>query len=111
MESKLLNNIKTLLGSEITPLELNDEIIKELYLEAEQEFDFYSEISNKGLRLLDRIKEVWIKKYTIALCKELISEIRSKFVVRDTKTHVFAEQLNHAAREDKRALREILIIK
>jgi hypothetical protein len=53
-------------------------MIQELYLEAQEEFEFYSIGTNKVEVYLKKIKDVWIKKYTIVLCKEFISEIREK---------------------------------
>jgi hypothetical protein len=111
MENTLLNKIKRILGYGIIQLELNDEIIQELYTEAEEDFIFYSQISNKGEDKLKLMKAVWVKRYTIALCKELMSEIRGKYrgcKIPGTEIYLDADQLNITAREDKSVLREML---
>jgi len=78
MDEKFLKRTKYTFGAPIITVELTDEMITELFETAVEDFDMYSKISRRGTKSLREIKDTWIKKYTIALCKETIGMIREK---------------------------------
>jgi len=74
---KIINEIRIRLGAPTIAIELIDEQIKEAIRIAKEEFTFIT--SSVGITPRLGVKNIWIKRYTLAVCKEMLGRIRGKF--------------------------------
>jgi hypothetical protein len=73
MEEKLKKEIKLTLGAPLREIELIDEHYEVALSDANESYMLY----NPGKK--DVPKDIWIKKYALANCKEILGRIRGKF--------------------------------
>lgn len=72
----IVKRINTILGSPIVSVELREEMLSDLYEDAQNKFDFYSKLKNKKF---EKVKNHWIENYFQANVKETLSHVRGKF--------------------------------
>lgn len=73
MDEKIKKEIKLKLGAPLRAIELLDEHYDVAILDAHDSYILYNPM-NKNVP-----KEIWIKKYALANCKEYLGGIRGKF--------------------------------
>lgn len=78
MTEKLKLSIKTRLGAPIRQIELEDIHYDEAYQDARETLYLHESIGNVTFQS-DDLRKIWIKKYTVANCKEYLGRIRGKF--------------------------------
>lgn len=76
MEKTIIEDIKLILGHPIRQVELTDEQFDIAYRDAQDTLFMYSKIQGSSY---DSIKDIWIKKYTLSNCKEILGRVRGKF--------------------------------
>jgi len=77
--SEIIRQIKMMLGGPVIDIELSDEQINEAIVVAKEDFEFFSSILSEDDRKLNlKIQNTWIKRYTLAICKEMLGRIRGK---------------------------------
>ena len=59
--------------------ELNDESLNEAYNTAVEDFGLFSKLSSNSEERLNQMKDIWIKKYTLAVAKEILGRIREQY--------------------------------
>ena len=72
----VIEDIKLMLGHPIRQVELTDEQIDVANRDAQDTLFLYSKLYSANY---DSIKDIWIKKYTLANCKEILGRVRGKF--------------------------------
>ena len=77
INSELFTNIRTMLGQPIRQVELVDEQMSVALSNALSTFELYSELNDKTD--FEKVKNVWVEKYTLANCKEILGRVRGKF--------------------------------
>lgn len=76
MKVETIKRVKRILGEPVLGIELDENQYEEAFKIAEEDYGFYSLILKKDFK---DIKEIWIKKYTLAVCKEILGRIRGKY--------------------------------
>ena len=79
MTEELKLSISYKLGGPLRQIELMDMHYEEAYKDAQETFFLYQSLYNLEVDEDSDLKEIWIKKYTLANCKEYLGRIRGKF--------------------------------
>lgn len=79
MTEDLKKSIGYKLGAPLRQIELMDMHYDEAYKDAQETFFLYQSLNGIEVDEDCDVKDVWIKKYTIANCKEYLGRIRGKF--------------------------------
>lgn len=72
--------VKIMLGCPIVGMQLCEEQIQEAFNTAQEDFIFFTSIlseNEKSEKLA--IKKNWVKKYTLAICKEILGRVRGQY--------------------------------
>ena len=72
----VIEDIKLMLGHPIRQIELTNEQFDAAHRDAQDTFFLCSKLHGVNY---DSINEIWIKKYTLANCKEILGRVRGKF--------------------------------
>ncbi len=77
---EIINQIKLRFGAPQITVELSEEQFNEAFVIAEEEFNLITSIlSRRQYKKKLKIKEIWIKRYASAVCKEILGRLRGKF--------------------------------
>ena len=77
---KAIYHIRIQLGFPLISVVLTDEQITESILIAKKEFEFNTlNLTKKQYKKALKIKKIWVRKYALALCKEMLGRVREKF--------------------------------
>lgn len=77
MTNEISNNIRIMLGHPIRQVELIDDQILVAHSNALSTFELYSLLNDKTD--FEEVKNIWVEKYTLANCKEILGRVRGKF--------------------------------
>lgn len=77
MNEELKLSINARLGAPLRQIELEEIHYKEAYDDARETLFLLEHLGNAMAS--DQLREIWVKKYTIANCKEYLGRIRGKF--------------------------------
>lgn len=77
MTTELITNIRTMLGEPVRQVELIDNQISAAYANALSTFELYSQLNDKTD--FENVKNIWVEKYTLSNCKEILGRVRGKF--------------------------------
>lgn len=78
MTEELKLSIKTRLGAPIRQIELEDVHYDEAYQDARETLFLHENLGYVTVQD-EELRNIWIKKYTVANCKEYLGRIRGKF--------------------------------
>lgn len=78
MTEEMKISINARLGSPIRQIELEQIHYDEAYQDAKDTLFLHEKVSNLTIHN-EEFRQIWIKKYTIANCKEYLGRIRGKF--------------------------------
>lgn len=77
MTEEVKNNIRIMFGYPLRQVELVDDQISVAHSNATSTFELYSTLNEK--KEFEAVKNIWIEKYTLAICKEILGRVRGKF--------------------------------
>jgi len=78
--NKVIEQLKLRLGTPTVSIELSDEQFEEAIRTAKEEFEFIVSIfSEEEYKKKLKIKSTWVKRYALAICKEMLGRVRGKF--------------------------------
>ena len=72
----IIERVKRHLGEPVRKIELDETQFETAYDDAISTFEMYHKLA---INDYGNIKEVWIGKYTLANCKEILGRVRGKF--------------------------------
>jgi hypothetical protein len=101
---RVIKSIKILLGD---PSLLSSEQLDECYEIAVGDFELFSSVSQKSEEELQKIRKIWIKKYAIAVAKEIMG--RASMLIQENI--LFGENLLRESEYEKNFLFRICVNK
>lgn len=102
----IIRKIKLLLGAPSIAVELKYEQFEEAYETALEDYDLFSN-SAPEKNFTSKLKEIWIKKYTLAVCKEMLGRVREKIAMVNApgcSTTLDYKELLKESKEEKKFL-------
>ena len=104
---EFIKKVRLFLGHPIISVELTDEQIEESYKDAKNSFVLFYEYSiDKSLK--NKFKLIWIERYALENCKEILGTIRGKFKngidVGSEKIYLESYSLLKTSQENKKML-------